>query len=171
VATSEELAPLHPGKVLVVRREFVRDRAGEHERLIAALLEACAFCDQPGNRPLLARMLAAPHYVNAPADCLERGLAAPADAADDPAAGLSARNIFSRYNANEPTEEKADWLIGRLQEFMGETIQKVPPLNRMPALRNVFRREIFERARTVLQAQARTLNAEAADYTAARRTA
>jgi len=43
VATSRELSPLHPEKVLMVRNDFAEARAEEHERLIAALLEACAF--------------------------------------------------------------------------------------------------------------------------------
>jgi ABC-type nitrate/sulfonate/bicarbonate transport system substrate-binding protein len=43
IATSAELAPLHPEKVLMVRQSFAAGRAEEHERLVAALLEACAF--------------------------------------------------------------------------------------------------------------------------------
>src|SRR5580692_7833500 len=70
VATSAELVPLHPEKVLMVRQSFAHGRPDEHERLLAALLEACAYCDQPQNRRLLSELLAQPHYVNAPAECL-----------------------------------------------------------------------------------------------------
>ncbi len=55
VATSADLVPLHPEKVLMVRLDFVDQRAGEHEQLIAALLEACAFCDRPGNHAVTGR--------------------------------------------------------------------------------------------------------------------
>src|SRR5215467_5233166 len=77
VTTSAELAPLHPERVLMVRQSFAIGRSDEHERLVAALLESCAFCDQPGNRPLLGEMLAHAHYVNAPAECVRAGLARP----------------------------------------------------------------------------------------------
>src|SRR5215472_11675164 len=42
-ALSQEIAPRHPEKVLLVREEFAESRAEEHEQLIAALLEACEF--------------------------------------------------------------------------------------------------------------------------------
>src|ERR1019366_9215745 len=77
VATNSQMAPLHPEKVLMVRADFAAERGDEHERLIAALIEACYLCDQPENRPLLCRLLAQPRYVNAPADCLEPGLVGP----------------------------------------------------------------------------------------------
>jgi ABC-type nitrate/sulfonate/bicarbonate transport system substrate-binding protein len=66
VATSASLAPLHPEKVLLVRKDFAEKRADEHERLIAALLEACRYCDQPENRNQICELLALPCYVNAP---------------------------------------------------------------------------------------------------------
>ena len=37
VATSAQLAPFHPEKVLLVRKDFAESRPDEHERLIAAL--------------------------------------------------------------------------------------------------------------------------------------
>src|SRR4029077_20609990 len=54
VATSADLAPFHPEKVLMVRQSFAAGRPEEHERLLAASLEACAFCAQPANRTLLS---------------------------------------------------------------------------------------------------------------------
>ncbi len=157
VATSADLSPLHPGKVLTVRKDFAHERADEHERLVAALLEGCAFCDQPGNRSLLAEMLAQPHYVNAPADCLKRDLADPA------AAG---RNIFHRYNANEPSDDKAEWVVNHLYSLMEESLLKIPNLERTPVLKNVFRRDIFVRAQAMVSEQTRSVAAEAEQYEA-----
>src|SRR5262249_16859384 len=114
VTTSAELAPLHPEKVLMVRQSFAVGRADEHERLLAALLEACAFCDRPENRPLLAEMLAHPHYVNAPAECVEAGLAAPTEYSENHSPDAKNLTIFYRQNANEPTDERARWLMDRL---------------------------------------------------------
>src|SRR5258708_4557039 len=50
VATSEELAPGHPEKVLMVPREFAERSEREHLALIAALMESCRFCSLPENR-------------------------------------------------------------------------------------------------------------------------
>jgi ABC-type nitrate/sulfonate/bicarbonate transport system substrate-binding protein len=54
VATSAELAPGHPEKVLMVRREFAEQRSEEHLALVAALLMRGAFCDAPENRDELS---------------------------------------------------------------------------------------------------------------------
>ena len=48
VAASAELGPGHPEKVLMVRRDFAEKRDEEHVALVAALLEACEFCDAAG---------------------------------------------------------------------------------------------------------------------------
>src|SRR5262249_19087054 len=68
------LAPLHPEKVLLVRKEFAEKQRDEHERLIAALIEACAICDQLDQRKSLCELLAKPQFVNAPVECLAASL-------------------------------------------------------------------------------------------------
>jgi ABC-type nitrate/sulfonate/bicarbonate transport system substrate-binding protein len=164
VATSVDLAPLHPEKVLMVRRDFAQDRSPEHEALIAALLEACAFCDQPKNHGLLADMLAQPHYVNAPAECLRQGLTGTTATQRPNDVKSSGRIIFHHGNANDPTDEKASWVVDRLYELMEQNILKLPHLRRTPVVRNVFRRDIFERARATALNQAQALKAEAEHY-------
>jgi ABC-type nitrate/sulfonate/bicarbonate transport system substrate-binding protein len=155
VAASGELAPLHPEKVLMVRRDFADHRAEQHERLIAALLEACAFCDQQKNQEMLADMLARPEYVNAPADCFRNGLAR--------CANFSSRNLFHAYNANEPTDEKAAWIVEGLYELIEQNVLK-PSGERAPVLKNVFRRDIFHRAKTVGYDQDRATSADVDAY-------
>jgi len=165
VATSADLAPLHPEKVLMVRRSFAEDRANEHERLIAALLEACAFCDQPENHTVLAGMLAQPRYVNAPIDCLKHGLGS-GDCEGAKGGDFAGLNIFHRYQANDPTNEKAVWLVSRLYDLMEESVLRIPPMGRTPVLKNIFRRDIFERAKAVMVHQKQALTAEAERYEA-----
>jgi ABC-type nitrate/sulfonate/bicarbonate transport system substrate-binding protein len=166
VATSADLAPMHPEKVLMVRRDFAQDRAQKHERLIAALLEACAFCDQPKNHPLLGEMLARPRYVNAPADCLKRSLTKSSGSPGAENSCAHGLHIFHRNNANDPTNAKAAWLLNRLYELMDQSILKLPPPSRTPVLKNIFRRDIFERAKALLRDQAQALNAEAEGWQA-----
>ena len=137
VATSAQLAPSHPEKVLLVRRDFAEQRGEEHERLIAALIEACAFCDQPENRSQLCDLLALPQYVNVPVECLDAGLLDPGRLGSGPLA--SGSSIFHRNRANDPTSEKAAWVTGKLYEFLRWTA-------RPAAVNNVFQRSIFLRA-------------------------
>jgi len=165
VATSRELAPLHPEKVLMVRHDFAEKRASEHERLIAALLEACAFCDQPANRPLISEMLAQPQYVNAHADCL-KNIVGTEDTDGGPGFERDPLNIFYKYNANDPTDERAAWVLGHLYEMIEQRSLPLPPGRHTPILKNVFRRDIFQRAKAVVFDQTRALMAEAQNYQA-----
>jgi ABC-type nitrate/sulfonate/bicarbonate transport system substrate-binding protein len=163
VATSRELAPLHPEKVLMVRNDFAEKRASEHERLIAALMEACAFCDQPANRPLISEMLAQPQYVNAPTDCLKNILNTDENSSRREEAPL---NIFHKYNANDPTDDKAAWVLGHLYEMIEQRALPLPPSGRTPILKNVFRRDIFQRAKTAVFDQTQALMNEAQNFEA-----
>ena len=159
-ATSADLAPLHPEKVLMVRRDFAEQQAGRHERLIAALLEACAFCDKPENLPLIAEMLGRAEYVNAPTQCLmgrtPRG-DLPGGAMESAASTL---NIFHQHNANEPSDDKAEWVVNRLDELIDQEVLRTASFRRTPVIKNVFRRDIFERAKTLAASEARAVYAE-----------
>lgn len=146
VATSSQLAPLHPEKVLMARKAFAEERAEEHERLVAALLEACYLCDQPENRPLLCELLAQPRFVNAPAECLEPGLVGPFGREGSTVHALHGLNIFHRARATEPSAAKASWLTGRLYEFLRWT-------PRPAGLDKVFRPDIYRRALTLVPAE------------------
>lgn len=145
VATSAQLAPLHPEKVLMVRQSFAAGRAEEHERLMAALLEACAFCDLPQNRALLGDMLAHPQYVNAPADCLQGGLFGTFAPHGDVAQSFTELSVFHRHNANDPTDERARWIMEGLYELLQKSPFKMNGLGGAPVLKNIFRRDLFEK--------------------------
>jgi len=143
IATSATLAPLHPEKVLMVRKDFSEKRAEEHERLIAALFEACRLCEQPENHPAVCRLIAQPRFVNAPVECLEPGILGPFGPEDSRISSLYGANVFCRGRANEPTAAKAAWLTGRLFSFLRwET--------RPRGLDRVFRADIFRRAQRFL---------------------
>ena len=150
VATSAELAPLHPEKILIVRQSFAAGRSDEHERLIAALLEACTFCDNPDNREFLGGLLSHPQYVNAPPECLETGFTGPIHGANGLRRSALDLNIFYRHNANEPSDEQAAWLIQRLYEVLDQSAFARQNLPRTPMLKNIFRKDIFERARLLV---------------------
>lgn len=155
VATSGDLAPLHPEKVLMVRQSFALGSPDEHERLLAALVEACEACDEPANRRTLAELLAKSQHVNAPIECLEAGLVGPFDCAGRAIANPSDLLLFHRHQANIPRNEKAAWVMSQLYEAMEQHSTHRQPQTRAPVLTNVFRRDIFERAQGMLREQPR----------------
>lgn len=166
LATSADIAPLHPEKVLMMRHDFARNRASEHERLIAALLEAAAFCDQPKNRPMISEILSRAEYVNAPVSCLEAGFSGPSGVKSVPHGRISGASVFHRLQANDPTDSKAAWITDCLYQLMDESKLPMRFMNRTPVIRNLFRRDIFQRARALMQSQTDKLSAEADAYSA-----
>lgn len=166
LATSADIAPLHPEKVLMMRHDFARNRASEHERLIAALLEAAAFCDQPKNRPMISEILSRAEYVNASVSCLEAGFSGPSGVKSVPHGRISGASVFHRLQANDPTDSKAAWITDCLYQLMDESKLPMRFMNRTPVIRNLFRRDIFQRARALMQSQTDKLSAEADAYSA-----
>jgi ABC-type nitrate/sulfonate/bicarbonate transport system substrate-binding protein len=114
VATSAELAPRHPEKVLLTRASFAAERPAEHIALMAALLEACAFCDRPENRERVMEALAQPAYLDAPIHALRMSLNGTFDYGHGRVEKDRHFHIFSRDGANRPTAEKAEWVLRQM---------------------------------------------------------
>ena len=125
-ATSQQIAPGHPEKVLMVRREFADARAEEHSRLIAALYEACNFCVDPRNRERVIETLGESQYVNAPAAALRQGCEFT----------LADQEGMEPLEAHEPSADKAAWVIDHLAES--------GLLAARPGNSNVFRADLFQ---------------------------
>ena len=143
VAVSAELAPGHPEKVLMVRRDFAEQRAEEHRLLIAALLEACAYCDSAENREHVVATLARPEFVAAPAALLWRGLSGELDFGHDQLRKVPDFCLFHRNNANEPSEDKVAWALDLVRA--SGLCRDPAELNRTLG-RGVFRQDIFAQA-------------------------
>jgi nitrate/nitrite transport system substrate-binding protein len=71
VATSQQIWPDHPEKVLAATRSFAEQRPNAARALIMALLEASRFVDDPANRPAIAYLLARPEYIDTDAAVIE----------------------------------------------------------------------------------------------------
>jgi ABC-type nitrate/sulfonate/bicarbonate transport system substrate-binding protein len=113
-ATSAQIAPMHPEKVLMVRREFAHSRPDEHTRLIAALLEACRYCDEASNRAHVIETLSRKPYLSAPPEALRLSLAA--ESGNDGHFEQSCDfTIFARNSTNEPSHDKAGWILDGLR--------------------------------------------------------
>ena len=142
VATSLQLAPGHPEKVLMARRQFAEEHPEEYLRLIAAIYEGCVWCDQQENRETLARMLARRGYVNVPYEYLRECLAGPANddsGSEEPAHPL---HVFHRNEVNVPTPIKGAWVMNHLLR-----LGQPRPSTMSPALiAKVFRQDLFHAA-------------------------
>src|SRR4029077_8444598 len=108
---------------------------------------------------------AQPQYVNAPTDCLKNILAADTRGSRLAPDGAPL-HIFYKYNANDPTDDKAAWVLGHLYEMIEQRALPVPPSGRSPVLKNIFRRDIFQRAKLAVFDQTQALMAEARDFEA-----
>lgn len=143
VETSLEIDSDHPEKVLMVRRDFAEKRASEHLLLLAALLDACEFCDNPANSERVAETLARPEYVDAPAATLLAGLTGRFHCGHGITRDLPDFVVFSRRGGNEPSAARAAWLL--------ELVRATTACNEPSALnhvlgRRVYRADIFESA-------------------------
>jgi hypothetical protein len=127
----------------MVRREFAVTRKEEHVHLVAALLKACRYCDAPANRAHVIEILSQKQYLDTPAESLRAGLAGEMDRGD----GLCERSddftIFARNNANEPSEDKAAWILNS----MGDTsLCEGPQALKRGLGHRVFSLEVFDEA-------------------------
>lgn len=146
VATSGELAPRHPEKVLLVRRDFAEERAGEHLALVAALIEACRFCDRPENRERIIETLALPAYVGAPIQALRMSMAGTFNFGHGRVEKDRDFHIFSRDGANEPSAEAGAWVLRQLGEC-GLLVQDEVPED---AVARGFRLDLYRDAERLL---------------------
>lgn len=142
-AVSAELQPGHPEKVLMAKRSFVDGRREEHLALVAALLEACEFCEKPENREHIISVLARPEFVNVAREALRRGFGNRFDFGNGCVREVPRFCVFHGGDANEPSSEKAASVF--------QLIRSVGALKQPSALnfalgRAVFRTDLYQEA-------------------------
>jgi NitT/TauT family transport system ATP-binding protein len=110
-ATSEQLAPNHPEKVLLMNESFIVQYADQALAITEALRESCAFCDPMENRPEVVRVLTNSGHFNGFEKALSRSLIGPFDLGTGSTIDAANFHIFQRRNANEPLNERGTWLL------------------------------------------------------------
>jgi ABC-type nitrate/sulfonate/bicarbonate transport system substrate-binding protein len=139
-ALSSAIAPRHPEKVLLVPEEFARTRAEAHEQLIAALYEACQFCQRPDNREHLVEILARPEYLNTNPAVLRSSLCGPFRLSKERVEPNADLHLFCGPDVNEPGLDKAVW--ARL--CLAETgLLPNPAILNQQRLLSMFRSDLF----------------------------
>jgi two-component system, oxyanion-binding sensor len=127
----EEFFRLAPEKVLGVNARWLERNPETHRALLRALLQAARWCDEAGNRPELARLLSASHYVGAPAAALARSLSGPARL-----------HTFHSAHANFPWRSHAMWIASQMVRW-GQ-IEK--PVDLRAAAAACYRSDLYREA-------------------------
>jgi ABC-type nitrate/sulfonate/bicarbonate transport system substrate-binding protein len=134
-------APGHVEKVLLVTQRFATARAAEHARLLAALFEAAAWCDEPQNRERLAELLADARYLNIPARVISPALLGRFDCGHGRTESVPDFHVFHRGGANIPSVEKAEALQRELA-----AANLLPPGTADDLPRHLFREDLLRAA-------------------------
>ena len=125
----------------MVRREFAEERSDEHLALVAALIEACEFCDDRENHDEIVSVLSRPEYLNVSEAVLRRGLSGPLDFGHGRVHTVQDFCVFHERDANEPSSDKAAWI---LQNIRTSGLCKEPAELNFAFGKRVFRADLFE---------------------------
>jgi ABC-type nitrate/sulfonate/bicarbonate transport system substrate-binding protein len=139
---SAGLAPGEPEKVLMVRRTFAEKYPAEHAAVVAALAEACAWCDRPEGRERMADVLAAPKYLDLPPLRLRAALTGQFDCGNQIVHSIPNFFVFHAGDANVPTVAAARSLQAQL--LAAGTIAPGEHLAALPA--QLFREDLYREA-------------------------
>lgn len=111
-----DLEQMHPEKVLLVHQDFEDLRHDEHIALIGALIGASEYCDKAVNRRELAEILSRPCYFDVSKESLLNALQGPFQLGLPGQTSALDAIVFSKNNANEPTESKALWVLDEINQ-------------------------------------------------------
>ena len=143
VATSLDLWPAHPEKVLGLREDYANQHAETHMALIEALIEACDYCDNPRNRPEILDWLSQPQYVGVDPVHLRPGFIEGYRRTQQAEPETLLRfNQFSNSQTNCPSRGEAIWIMAQLARW-GITPF---PKNWVDTLARIRRLDVFSEA-------------------------
>lgn len=115
VTTGSRIWPRAPEKVLGLRAAFLAQHPAAVTALVRAIVHAADWADAPANRPELARLLAQPRYVGAPASLLLGALNSQLVMEPGAAPLRDEGFLILDRDATRPRPEDAAWLLARMQ--------------------------------------------------------
>lgn len=139
-ATSADLAPEHPEKVLAVRTQFAERDPERHLRLIAAVEAACRHCADPANHDAVAALLAERRFVNAPVHLVRRSFGSHFQPGHDRPESPGPFTLYHPADGNAPTLERGAWV---LRNCLPGT---VPGSGFSQTVQRVFRQDLYLQA-------------------------
>jgi nitrate/nitrite transport system substrate-binding protein len=117
---SQDIWKHHPEKALVVNSQFAASRREDLKKVMAAVLEACIWLDNMGNRKKTAAWLTKPYYVNAPVAAIESRLLGSNDLGCDLGVQKYKDDYMTFYNkgfVNMPRKSHAMWFMAQYVRF------------------------------------------------------
>lgn len=118
VAATVEIRPGHFEKVLAVRKAWAEERPEIHHALIAAVIEAQDWIDDPANRPEVARLMVTHAFVDAPAELVERALAGRIlTTGDGDERQVTDFMTFGRKASGLPRVINSEWTLAQMQRW------------------------------------------------------
>jgi len=110
----------HPEKALVVNSGFASSNREELKNVMKAIIEACRWLDNMGNRSKAASWLTKPNYVNAPLQVIEARLKGSYDLGCDLGVQKYKDDYMTFYNngiVNMPKKSYGIWFLAQYVRF------------------------------------------------------
>ncbi len=118
--SSQDLWKNHPEKALVVNSTFASANRDDLKKVMKAIIEACKWLDNMGNRSKVASWLSKPNYVNAPVQVLEARLKGSYDLGCELGVQKYKDDYMTFYNngiVNTPKKSYAHWFLAQYVRF------------------------------------------------------
>ncbi|MEM8782104.1 MAG: CmpA/NrtA family ABC transporter substrate-binding protein [Planctomycetota bacterium] len=132
-----------PEKVLGVTAAWADQHPGTHVALIAALIEAGRWLDQPGNRAEACEILSLPQYVGVEPSLIRSAMTGSfRTAADADPVVTPDFHVFHRHDANVPWRSQALWWLTQMHRWG----QVEMPYEAQLALSRIVRDDLFAQA-------------------------
>jgi ABC-type nitrate/sulfonate/bicarbonate transport system substrate-binding protein len=152
VATSAEISPYHPEKLLMISRQFAESNKDQCVRLVAAVLEACRLCNQPSSLDMMSRVLARHDYLNLSPDILQDTLTGTIIRQNNSKLDTSRDFIvFSGERVNVPCSRKRNWIGKHLTEI---GLLKLPESSKASLLNTIYSEKLYQSATALTEASA-----------------
>ena len=117
---SQDIWKHHPEKALVVNSKFAAEDKEDLKNVMKAIIEACRWLDNMGNRKKAASWLTKPYYVNAPLAAIESRLLGSNDLGCDLGVQKYKDDYMTFYNngiVNTPRKVHAMWFLAQYVRF------------------------------------------------------
>lgn len=115
---SREILPNHPEKAFAVSRKFAENHPRSLQALTRALLRACAWLDEAGNRSAVAGLISSRRYTGASVEALRTTLGDSVQySSDQDAEACPDFHIFHRGGANAPWPEQVAWYLHQMMRW------------------------------------------------------
>lgn len=118
--STQDIWKNHPEKALVVNTAFATSNKEDLKNLMKAIIEACRWLDNMGNRKKAAGWLTKPNYVNAPLQVIEARLMGSYDLGCDLGVQKYRDDYMTFYNngiVNMPRKSHAIWFLAQYVRF------------------------------------------------------